>query len=202
MTQSFHMASMLHASCLATEHDVCTLQLRPRKDGILKRLGLGLRTTSGNPGTAWIKILGNPPISCMRTYPRGQHPRAPAQCACLRSNVQRSRPLVRQQLLLVRQNSWTCVVCVCLSHSSLAEASKQAPNCASKNAITQLAVICRRHAAPSTQAAACFLCCALPPHVRIRRAPPPPPLQQDVGKGLGEMVSPHPAQVALLHLEH
>jgi hypothetical protein len=91
MTQSNHMASMLQASCLATVHDVCTLQLRPRKDGILKRLGLGLRTASGNPGTASIKILGTPPISCMRTYPRGQHPRAPAQCACLRSNVQRSK---------------------------------------------------------------------------------------------------------------
>jgi hypothetical protein len=77
---------------------------------------------------------------------------------------------VRQQLLLVRQNSFPCVVCVCLSHSSLAKTSKQAPNCARKNAITRLAVICRRHAAPSTQAAACFLFCALPPHVRIRRA--------------------------------
>jgi hypothetical protein len=100
-SQSNHMASMLHASRLATSMKIFTLEPRPRRDGTLSP---GLRLTWGKPGPrirgpAVIKILGNPPISCMRTYPREQHRRAPAQCACLRSNAQRSKPIVRQQLL-------------------------------------------------------------------------------------------------------
>lgn len=73
----------MRASCPRSGRGLCPLLAPP----MLESPGVDVEPLiSWDALRAFIRSRESPQTSCMRTCPRGRHRRAPAQCACLRSN--------------------------------------------------------------------------------------------------------------------